>query len=316
MPADFLTTWGDGIHAVDSGYVRPRLDAIHLLVERGRAAVVDTGTSGSVPRVLEALALLDVPRRAVDWILVTHVHLDHAGGAGALLRHLPAARVVVHPRGARHLHDPAKLVAGTRAVYGEAEFDRLYGEIVPVPESRTVIAEDGLRLELAGRELVFFHTAGHARHHYAIHDPASRSVFAGDTFGISYREFDVAGREFIFPTSTPTQFDPEAAHASVERIADLAPAQVFVTHYSRIGHVADHAATLHRLLDRYVELAVRAAGAPDRAAALRDAMEALLLAEARRHGVTLGDDDIRTLLGMDIDLNAQGLAIWLDARAV
>ena len=313
MAADILTAWSDGIYAVDSGYVRPKLDAIHLMVEGGRGAIVDTGTSGSVPRVLEALERLAVPRDAVDWILVTHVHLDHAGGAGALLRHLPAARVVVHPRGARHLNDPAKLIDGTRAVYGDEEFRRLYGEVVPVPEARTVIADDGMRLGLAGRALHLFHTPGHARHHYCIHDPASRSVFAGDTFGISYREFDVAGREFIFPTSTPTQFDPEAAHASVARIADLQPRQVFVTHYSRVSHVADHAATLHRLLDAYVELARGAAGQPDAPRALRDAMEALLVAEARRHGTPLPDDRIRALLAMDIDLNAQGVAIWLDA---
>lgn len=315
MATDFLTAWSDGIYAVDSGYVRPRLDAIHLVVEGGRAAVVDTGTSGSVPRVLEALEALAVPRDAVDWILVTHVHLDHAGGAGALLRHLPAARVVVHPRGARHLNDPARLVAGTRAVYGDAEFRRLYGEVVPVPAARTIVADDGLRVELAGRAFHLFHTAGHARHHYCIHDPVSRSVFAGDTFGISYRELDVAGREFIFPTSTPTQFEPEAAHASISRIAGLEPRHVFVTHYSRVGHVADHAATLHRLLDDYVALGRRAGAAPDTPRALRDGMEALLLAEARRHGVTLGDDEIRALLEMDIDLNAQGLAIWLDAQA-
>jgi glyoxylase-like metal-dependent hydrolase (beta-lactamase superfamily II) len=306
---------GHGIHAVDSGYVRANLDAIHLIVERGRAAVVDTGTSGAVPRVLAALDRLGVTREAVDWILVTHVHLDHAGGAGALLRHLPSARVVVHPRGARHLEDPAKLVAGTRAVYGDAEFDRLYGQVVPVPAERLLIAEDGLRLALAGRELRFFDTPGHARHHYCIHDPASRSVFAGDTFGISYREFDAGGREFIFPTSTPTQFDPVAAHESVRRIAALEPAQVFVTHFSRVGHVPRHAATLHRLLDEYVALARAARDAPDPLAALHAAMRSLLLAEARRHGTALDDGQVLALLAMDIDLNAQGLAIWLAAQA-
>mgnify|MGYP005847737419 CR=1 FL=1 len=306
---------GHGIHAVDSGYVRANLDAIHLIVERGRAAVVDTGTSGSVPRVLAALDRLGVARDAVDWILVTHVHLDHAGGAGALLRHLPSARVVVHPRGARHLEDPAKLVAGTRAVYGDAEFARLYGEVVPVPAERLLIAEDGLRLALAGRELRFFDTPGHARHHYCIHDPASRSVFAGDTFGISYREFDAGGGEFIFPTSTPTQFDPVAAHESVRRIAALEPAQVFVTHFSRVGHVPRHAATLHRLLDEYVALARAARDAPDPPAALHAAMRSLLLAEARRHGTALDDAQALALLAMDIDLNAQGLAIWLAAQA-
>lgn len=315
MPFPAPIDHGHGIHAVDSGYVRANLDAIHLIAERGRAALVDTGTSRSVPRVLAALERLGVAPAAVDWILVTHVHLDHAGGAGALLGNLPCARVVVHPRGARHLEDPARLVAGTRAVYGEEEFARLYGEVVPVPAERLLIAEDGLRLELAGRELRFFDTPGHARHHYCIHDPASRSVFAGDTFGISYREFDVDGREFIFPTSTPTQFDPAAAHESVRRIAACEPQQVFITHFSRVRHVPQHAATLHRLLDAYVTLARQAQGEPEPRAAVQAAMQALLLAEARRHGAPLDEARVLELLAMDIDLNAQGLAIWLAAGA-
>jgi glyoxylase-like metal-dependent hydrolase (beta-lactamase superfamily II) len=311
MPFPAPIAHGHGIYAVDSGYVRPWLDAIHLIVEHGRAAVVDTGTSASVPRVLDALKQLAVPREAVDWILVTHVHLDHAGGAGALLRRLPNARVVVHPRGARHLADPEKLVAGTRAVYGDAEFRRLYEEVIPVPEDRLVIAEDGMIRALAARQLEFVHAEGHARHHYVIHDPASRSVFAGDTFGISYREFDVDGREFIFPTSTPTQFDPAAAHASIDRIADFQPQQVFVTHFSRVRHVAEHVASLHRLLDAYADLARAAAAKPEPGPALLTGMQALLQAEVRRHGAAMDDARILSLLAMDIDLNAQGLATWL-----
>src|SRR5690606_35038384 len=141
-----------GISAVDSGYVRPQLDAIHLIVERGRAAVVDTGTQHSVAPVLAALRDKGIAPEAVDYVILTHIHLDQAGGAGALMQALPAARLVVHPRGVRHMVDPSRLVEGTVAVYGAAETQRRYGDIPPVPAARVLAAPaDGMQLELAGR---------------------------------------------------------------------------------------------------------------------------------------------------------------------
>src|SRR5262249_7769502 len=152
-------------------------------------------------------------------VLLTHVHLDHAGGAGLLLQSLPNARAVIHPRGARHLIDPAKLIAGSIEVYGEQKFRELYGDIVPISQERVWIAEDGLRVTLGGsRELELIHTPGHALHHYCIVDRAAQAIFSGDTFGVSYREFDTARGEFIFPTTTPVHFDPVALHGSVDRL--------------------------------------------------------------------------------------------------
>jgi glyoxylase-like metal-dependent hydrolase (beta-lactamase superfamily II) len=314
LPA--LIQYDHGIAAVDSGYYRPNLDAIHVIVERGRAAIVDTGTSHSVPGLLAALEALDVDRDAVDYILVTHIHLDHAGGAGQLARALPRTPIVVHPRGARHLVDPGKLVASTQAVYGEEEFRRLYGEVLPVPAERLIEAPDGFRLSLAGRELVFLDTPGHARHHYCIYDARSRSVFTGDTFGISYREFDGEGTEFIFPTSTPAQFDPDAAHVSIDRLASLEPRHAFITHYSRVSHVARHAATLHRLLEEYRRLAEQARSAgPARHRVLTEGLRELLLEEAQASGSPLPEETAAQLLAMDIELNAQGIEVWMDAKA-
>ncbi|MBW3551718.1 MAG: MBL fold metallo-hydrolase, partial [Proteobacteria bacterium] len=113
-----------GIVTIDTGFQRPRFDACYLIAEGGRAAFVDCGTNHSVPAMLAALADRDLPREAVDWLVLTHVHLDHAGGAGLLMQHLPNARLLVHPRGARHMIDPARLIAGATAVYGEAEMAR------------------------------------------------------------------------------------------------------------------------------------------------------------------------------------------------
>ncbi|CAN0496322.1 unnamed protein product, partial [Phaeothamnion confervicola] len=154
----FVQTLAHGIHVIDTGFHRPMFDASYLVVEHGRAAFIDTGTNHSVPRLLEALQSLGLAPEAVDFVIVTHVHLDHAGGAGLLMRQLPNARLVVHPHGARHMIDPERLTNGARAVYGEPEVTRSYGRIVPVPAERVQRTDDGFTLELAGRPLKFLDT--------------------------------------------------------------------------------------------------------------------------------------------------------------
>jgi len=305
-----LTDYGAGIAAVDTQHLRPRLDASHLLIERGRAAFVDTGTSHAVPHLHAALAARGLGRDAVDWVFLTHIHLDHAGGAGALLETLPNARVVVHPRGAPHLVAPARLEAATRQVYGEAAYERLFGPLVPVPESRLVTAADGFVAELAGRRFEFLHTPGHALHHCAILDHASGEVFTGDTFGVSYREFDVDGRAFVFPATTPTQFDPAQLHASVERIVALAPRAVYLTHYGRVGDVARLGADLHRDIDAFVAIATRHGTGAAAEVAMRAQVFEYLSSRLAAHGFA-GDADRRhQLLDLDIDINVAGLAAW------
>ncbi len=310
-----------GIVTLDAEYVRPGLAAVHLIVEQGRAAIVDTGTNAAVPHVLAALAALGVAPDAVDYVIVTHVHLDHAGAAGAFLAACPNAKLVVHPRGARHLIDPSKLVQGSIAVYGEAPFRELYGDIVPAPADRVieagVVGTEGFVLDFNGRRLEFIDTPGHARHHYCIHDMASNSLFTGDTFGISYREFDVevgnTRRPFIFPTTTPVQFEPEALHASIDRLVARNAEAAYLTHYGRIENLPALAPTLHALIDEYVAMALVAPGAGQaRQDALKNAMRDCLMARLRAHGCTLDDATCDELLANDVELNCQGLLVWRD----
>lgn len=302
-----------GISAIDAEYLRPGLAAIHLIVEGDQAAIVDTGTNHSAPRVLEAIEQKGLSPKNVAYVFLTHVHLDHAGGAGVLARELPNARVVVHPRGLRHMADPGKLIAGATAVYGEKQMQALYGEILPVDPARLIEASDGFSLSLNGRPFLFLDTPGHARHHNAIFDEKSASIFTGDIFGMSYRELDVDGREFILPTSSPTQFDPEAAHASIERIMNYRPRQAFLTHFSRVTQLERHAAALHQLLDGYVALAKSCPGQDDdRHRCLVEKMHKLLLERIRAHGCRLPEPVLLDLLGMDVEINAQGLAVWAD----
>ncbi len=318
-PRSFVRHRGHGLFSVDSGYVRPCFDAVHLVVRSDRAAVIDTGTRDAVPRVLAALDALGIPRGHVDWVVLTHVHLDHAGGAGHLMRALPGARLAVHPRGVPHMVDPGRLWAGTVEVYGAAAAESMYGEPVPVAADRIVPLPDGTVLPLAGRRLECLDTPGHARHHVAIRDDATGHLFVGDTFGISYRELDADGRPFAFPSSTPVQFDPDAMRATLRRLIALRPEAVYLTHWSRVGDVPRLGATLLRLVDRYEALALeartRAGDSPEALSeALEHGMEALLLGEAAAHGCTVAPDALRQLLDMDIRLNAAGLSSWLSAR--
>jgi glyoxylase-like metal-dependent hydrolase (beta-lactamase superfamily II) len=303
-----------GIHTIDTGFNRPHFDAAYLVVERGRAAFIDCGTNHSIPRLLDALQQTGLSPDAVDWLVLTHVHLDHAGGAGELMARLPHARLVVHPRGARHMIDPSRLWAGASAVYGEAVMERDYGRLRPIPAERVVEAPDGHPVDLAGRILTCLDTPGHARHHNAIWDPASGSCFTGDTFGLSYREFDTEAGAFIVPTTTPVQFDPDALHASIERLCALEPAALYPTHFGRIGDVNRLANDLHEQIDAMVAIALACDGREDRHAALVRSLDALFARRAGRHGWHGSHERFRELLGADIELDAQGLEVWLDRR--
>jgi len=301
-----------GIHTIDTAFQRDHFDAAYLIVQDGRGAFVDCGTTHSLPNLLACVAQAGLTPADIDWLIVTHVHLDHAGGAGALMQQLPNARLVVHPRGAQHMIDPTRLIAGATAVYGEAEIARSYGQIEPVPAGRVVVAEDGHRVLLAGRELVCVDTPGHARHHFCVWDANSRSWFTGDTFGLSYRELDHAGGAFIIPTSSPVQFEPEAMHASIQQLMQKSPEGMYLTHYGRVEGTARLAQELHAQIDAMVAIAQRCNGEPQRHHLLVDALGALYVARLRLQGSPLDASEVLRVLAMDIELNAQGLACWLD----
>ena len=309
---DFIEDLGDGIFAIDTGYQRPRFDAAYLMVEAGRAAFIDTGTNFAVPRLLAALGALELEPDAVDWVIPTHVHLDHAGGVGLLMQSLPNARLLAHPRGLRHMIDPKVLYFGARAVYGEAEMLRSYGRLVPVPAERGEASHDGQRILLAGRELLLLDTPGHARHHHCIWDARSRGCFAGDTFGLSYREFDTARGPWIVPTTTPVQFEPEALKDSIRRLLALQPEGIFLTHYGRVGQVQQLGATLIAWIDRMTALALSLRASEDRHQRLKAGLQWLYLESLHQHGCPLSPEQQLQLLASDVELNAQGLGIWLD----
>ena len=300
------------IVAIDTDYMRPLLDASHLIIETGRAAYVDTGVNDSVPLLLMALQQQDLEPSDVDYVFLTHVHLDHAGGAGRLMQQLPNARAVVHPRAARHMIEPEKLIRGAQAVYGEKRFHEMYGEITPIAEERLIIVEDGQWLSLAGRPLQCLFTEGHARHHYCLVDPNSAGVFTGDSFGVSYRELDTAAGEFIYPTTTPVHFDPPEAHKAIDRIMAQSPKQLYLTHYSRVADLPRLADDMHRRIDDFVDIVTGHAAASDRTNAIRASMFEYFRRCLAEHGFDADDGRLHALLDIDIELNTMGLEYWLD----
>lgn len=309
----WLQATGHGVHVVDTGFHRPLFDAAYLVVDDGRAAFIDTGTRHALPRLLGALDALGIGRECVDWVIPTHVHLDHAGGVGTLMQELPNARALVHPRGARHMIDPSALYQGALAVYGQEEMDRSYGQLVGVDAARVQTTSDGMTVRLGGRELEFIDTPGHALHHHCIWDPVSRGWFTGDTFGLSYRELDnTEGQPWIFPTSTPVQFQPDALKASVERLLARKPDAVYLTHFGKLADVQRLGRHQLALLDEVVVLGRSLRDAPDRHAQLAEGLRSLYRRSLRAHGCPLDDAQIESSLALDVELNAQGMGVWLD----
>ena len=313
MPAGNGTTdFADGITAIDTGLIRPQFDASHLIVSDGRAAFVDTGVNSSVPLLLKALEQKDLDAGDVDYVFLTHVHLDHAGGAGLLMQSLPNAKAVLHPRGAPHMIDPARLIKGATEVYGREAYTEMYGEIVPIPRERVLVATDREEFAFGGRALQSVYTEGHARHHHCFYDPAGRAVFTGDSFGLSYRELDTGNGAFIYPTTTPIHFDPPEAHRAVDTITGFGPERLFLTHYSMVDEVERLASDLHRRIDDFVDMAKRHAGDENRTERMHETMYRYFEDELSEHGFEGGVQRIHEVVGKDVVLNTMGLEFWLD----
>lgn len=291
---------------LDCDYLGPQFAAAYLRVSKGEAAFVETNTSHAVPTLLAALDAERIARQDVRYIVVTHVHLDHAGGAGVLAQACPNATVLAHPQAARHLRDPAKLIASARQVYGDAKFDALYGEIVPVAAERVRELADGEQVELGATTLRVHHTRGHAKHHFVVDDDALDSVFTGDTFGLAYPILQRAGT-FAFPSTSPAGFEADEARKSIDKVLALGRRSARLTHYGAYEDLEGIAAQLRRWIDLSEQLLdlARERGA-EAEAPIREALRARMQEEADRRGLALAAADW-DVLSLDLDLNAQGL---------
>ena len=309
-----VTEYEGGVNVIDADFHREHMAGCYLVEADTEVAFIEVGTNSSTPRLMKVLELRGWKPEDVTYVIVTHVHLDHAGGAGSLMQLLPNATFLVHPYGARHMINPEKLEAGARAVYGDQLFDEVYGTLVPVEEDRTRIMEDGDQVTLGNRQLHFMESPGHARHHFCVYDSLTNGWFTGDTFGLSYREFDTANGAFLFPTTTPIQFDPEALKASVRKLVVDKPDYMYLTHYGRVDDVQRLAKEMIDGVDTFVSFAEKYKDDDERRQKIETAMRDWLLRGLANHGVMLEQKRSLELLGADITLNTQGIEFWLDQR--
>ena len=308
-------TYEQGITCIDTQYVRPQMAACYLMEHQGELALIETGTNRTVPLIQQIIREKGYKPEQLKYIIPTHVHLDHAGGSGLLMQEFPDATLVIHPRGARHMINPEKLEAGTRAVYGDEAYDRIYGHLIPVPEDRVIQAADGDTVSLGDRVLTFIDTPGHASHHFCVWDALSKGVFTGDTGGLAYLELGSRDLPFQVPTTTPVQFDPEALKNSISRLMSLQPDCFYLTHYGRLPMTPANADEMYQLVDLYVAHARRA---EEKGLSVDQLAEGLLedvIAHKQAIGVQADPQLVRETLAMDFQLNSQGLMVWLERQS-
>lgn len=309
MFANLTRRVGHNITVIDTGDLREQFAASHLIIEKSKAAFIDVGTSHAQARLVHALQEAGLQESDVHYIILTHIHLDHAGGAGGLMDIFPNARLVVHPKGAPHMINPERLVAGSMAVYGEKRFRALYGTIPGIAEERVLVADDGYVLDFEGRKLHFYDTPGHARHHCCIWDPASSGIFTGDTLGLGYPELQEPGKPpFLICTTSPAAFEPEAMISSIERLMELNPQTFYLTHFGPVSVHPDAVADLIRQIRQHAELGRTLSNDHQQlAAGIADVFQK---AYRRYTGQAVDAMELSSLLADDIELNARGVEIW------
>lgn len=307
-----FTVSDEGVLPVDCRYLYEGITSAFLIIENGQAGIVDTGTYSSVPYFLEALKGCSLSGKDVKYIIVTHVHLDHSGGTNALLEHCPNATVLCHPKAALHLADPSRLVKSAKMLYGEAHFQELYGEILPIDQSKIQIMEDEQELRFGDRALRFLHTKGHANHHVCIYDSKSKGVFTGDTFGVAYPVLQTGERPFLYPTTTPVDFDAGEARKSIRRISELTPSCAYLAHYGIWPDIEEGAKQLYHALDHFEEIFSQARNTSleslQRARLCKTEFKNFIQEEITARNLELSEK-IWQGIEFDIELNSSGIAI-------
>lgn len=304
----------NGIYAATPSYSgQSRVATTHFIVDHGRAAIIDPGSNTPVTSILSALACLDIVPETVEWVISTHLHLGNAEDMGSLMRALPCARMATHSDTVRHIAPQSQLEEKCVRYFGQDRSPYLPGLMPSVDEHRIVPSYDGMKLPLGDRMLKILNVPGYARHHIAIWDESTEAIFAGDAFGISFREFDVAKRSFIFPSTSPAQFEPVAMIESIARMAAHNPQAMYLAHYGKVTGIERLANDLFRLIHAQVAIAQAARGSGlARHTEILFGLEELVREESARQQWALNEDLSLNLLRPDICLNAQGLETWLD----
>ncbi|AZB42629.1 MBL fold metallo-hydrolase [Bacillus sp. FJAT-42376] len=244
------------ISMIDTFDLRKKGRTSAYVLHEDMLTLLEPSASPSVPYIKSGMAELGLSVKDIQYIIVTHVHLDHAGGAGLLLKECPNAKVVVHPKGARHLVNPERLTAGAKAVYKE-HFDELFDPVLPVPEERILTMKDKDRLAISEKcVLEFIDSPGHANHHFSIFEPISKGIFTGDAAGIAYADEQFS--RFCLPSASPNQFDPEAMLRTAEKLQSLQPDVFYFSHFGPHDNPAEALEDMRQFLPVFLEAAEKA----------------------------------------------------------
>lgn len=302
--------YGSGIYAIDLYEEGKPFRSSAYLIKDEQLALIETGSANSHEALMRGLGELDVKPEDLDHILVTHVHLDHSGGAGQMMQASPKAVMHAHPRAAQHLVDPSRLISGTRAVYGE-HADEMFGPLIPIEAERVVAEDDGGHLTLGRHTLSFYHTPGHAKHHMCIYDGTSTSLFSGDMVGMRYWP-EYTGWDFVygFPTTSPVDFDPDTMLASLDRMEQLHPASIFHTHFGETKPAAV-AFDFSRRGVQYIRALIDQLPENPDYQMIQQALSQIIIQDARRQGHPVKNADP---LALDIMLDAQGILVYIQKK--
>lgn len=307
MTAGSSVQLGERLYLIDTFDLGlPGRTGCYVLVEEGGLSIIETSASPSKPSIENGLKSLGFGIDDIRRIILTHIHLDHAGGAGLFAKACPTAEVIVHPKGLRHLADPDRLITGAKAVYGK-DFDRLFNPILPVPIKQLVSFEDGDTLELGpDRTLSFLDTPGHAKHHYGIYDSKTKGMFVGDTIGVRYAHLEEMGTPLFLPSTSPNQFDPEDMVASMAKIKAFQPERLYFGHYSMSENTAEVYEQVTAWLDEFLSVTEsvikQGGGHPELVEGLRDVV--WKKSPANRLPI---DHPERQMIELDLQVSAMGL---------
>lgn len=280
------------------------------VINEEELTLVESGPSPSVQHIKNGLDALGFSLDQVKYIIVTHVHLDHAGGAGLLLQDCPNAKVIVHTKGARHLADPTRLVAGAKMVYGE-KFSELFDPVVPIPENRLLIKDEGDLLKISPTcTLQFLDTPGHAKHHFSIYDPISNGMFTGDTVGIRYDQLVSEGVGLFLPSTSPNQFDPEAMQQAIDRMLDMKLDVIYYGHYGMTENLENALRQVEDWLEVFVNEAKAVVNEGKGATELADRLFSLVRNHLRELDIQ-DDHEVYQIIELDIQVSALGLIDYL-----
>lgn len=299
--------WHESVRLVDMHYIGPEKAASYVVLEGGRAAIIDQ-TRQAIPHLEAELASHGLTFNDVDYLIITHVHLDHAGGTGHLAKLCPNAKVLAHPKSARHLINPERIIAGSRAVYGDEMFEQLYGEILPVPEAQVRAMEDGEQLLWGERTFRFEYALGHASHHFVIYDDKSDGVFTGDVLGMGRTALLRVGPSFVHCVTAPPDFDSVEAKKAAQRLAESGAKYAYISHFGVFDQIPARVADLHASLDNMQAIIDEAASSTlDDGELTGWCIEQVGLA-MDRHLAARGGDAERHIMDADQFMNGLGLA--------